>query len=257
MSTPDLLVTIEILDTRGEVVEERLATTYRKLLDAAHAENLSGVCTEVVPHQGDAIIVRATVTTGRGSFTGIGDASASNVPEKLRSALPRVAETRAVCRALRAALCVGYLSVEELSDPIRFPKGQETSGTFRKSPPGNSVERMENRRAAPPGRDHPAPTGDDRGGRPRPFRGRDDRPEDGTGGERIAMSSAQRSLLFRLAYEEGLEGDAARKRVLDVLGVQRLEHATRTDASRAIENLKRSAGPARNGQSNGASHGGA
>jgi hypothetical protein len=73
------------------------------------------------------------------------------------------------------------------------------------------------------------------------------------------MSDAQQKLLFRLAYAEGNEGDRARERVLEALGVQRLEYATRLDASRAIEAMKREAAArpdlSRNGQSNGAAHG--
>src|SRR5688572_7273530 len=112
MSRPDLLLTIEVLDDDGNVIEERNATTYRKLLEAAHAEGLKSIDTAVLQFPSrdnrETAVVRATVTTSQGTFTGIGDAAPENVPEKLRNALVRVAETRAACRAFRAALAVGY-----------------------------------------------------------------------------------------------------------------------------------------------------
>lgn len=252
MSASDLLVTIEVLDDSGNVVDERNATTYRKLLDAAHAAGLKGVATDVVANASGTIIVRATVTTSKGMFTGIGDASADNVPEKLKNALPRVAETRAICRALRAALNVGFVSVEEIGEPIRFANAERHADRLQ-----NAEGARDRRDGSNAGNDNSSPRRDDERP-PERQRGRDDRPTEGgqrDGGERRAMSANQRSLLFRLAYEEGHEGNAARDRVLGVLGVKRLEWATKLDASRAIEAMKREAAGKQNGQSNGAPHG--
>jgi hypothetical protein len=59
---------------------------------------------------------KATVYTGRSSkgFVGYGDADPSNVSPVVRGAEMRVAETRAVNRALRKAYGIGLCSVEEL-----------------------------------------------------------------------------------------------------------------------------------------------
>jgi hypothetical protein len=59
---------------------------------------------------------KATVYTGRKSkgFVGYGDADPSNVSSVVRGAEMRVAETRAVNRALRKAYGIGLCSVEEL-----------------------------------------------------------------------------------------------------------------------------------------------
>jgi len=91
--------------------------------------------------------------------------------------------------------------------------------------------------------------------RPPRFRGRDDQPNEARTGDRRAMSDSQRKLLFRLAYGLG-DRDGALDRVLEALGVGRLEWATRADASRAIDSLRAAsdqAAPQRPG--NGASHG--
>jgi hypothetical protein len=101
---------------------------------------------------------------------------------------------------------------------------------------------------------------------PKPFRGRDDNPTAARGDER-AMSTEQRKFLFRLAYGLGLKKDDAERKVLQALGVERLEWATRSMASRGIDSLKeelehrkapndvgRSGNGLSNGHSNGARH---
>jgi hypothetical protein len=56
------------------------------------------------------------------------------------------------------------------------------------------------------------------------------------------MSDAQKKLLFRLCFELGATRENVREHVLKALGVERLEWATRLDASRAIDALKRETG---------------
>lgn len=64
-------------------------------------------------------------------FVGFGDADPSNVSPLVRGAEMRVAETRAVNRALRKAYGIGLCSVEELGwEPKSFP-----DPTPRKTPP--------------------------------------------------------------------------------------------------------------------------
>jgi hypothetical protein len=77
--------------------------------------------------------------------------------------------------------------------------------------------------------------------RPPRYRGRDDDPNQARTGDRRAMSDSQRRLLFRLAYAQG-DKESALDRVLEALGLDRLEWATRADASRAIDALKAAAG---------------
>jgi hypothetical protein len=62
-------------------------------------------------------------------FVGYGDADPSNVPPLLQGAEMRIAETRAVNRALRKAYGIGICSIEELASPAA------SSVNTRKTPP--------------------------------------------------------------------------------------------------------------------------
>ena len=62
-----------------------------------------------------------TVTSGEVSHTAIGDASRANVGKMIVTALPRMAHTRALNRALRALLGYGATTAEEI------PAGQESA----------------------------------------------------------------------------------------------------------------------------------
>jgi hypothetical protein len=80
-------------------------------------------------------IFKATVykTTGSRGFVGYGDANPANVSPLVRGAEMRVAETRAVNRALRKAYGIGLCSVEELGwlsgppNPPQVRRQQESS----------------------------------------------------------------------------------------------------------------------------------
>jgi hypothetical protein len=78
-------------------------------------------------------------STGRSSqsnkFSGYGDADPSNVSPLVRGAEMRVAETRAVNRALRKAYGVGLCSVEELGWE---PKSYTPSGPSKAAPTANN-----------------------------------------------------------------------------------------------------------------------
>lgn len=88
---------------------------------------------------------------------------------------------------------------------------------------------------------------------PRRSFGRGDSPRDADLGEKRAMTDMQRKALFRIAYETG-DRDSALSRILEALGVERLEWATRAQASKAIDLLgKRKNGAAQ--RSNGENHG--
>lgn len=68
------------------------------------------------------------------------------------------------------------------------------------------------------------------------------------------MSTEQRKFLFRLAYSLGHKKDEAANKVLETLGVERFEWATRSQASAAIDALKEQA-RLRRESGNGAYHG--
>lgn len=117
---------------------------YEGLLDEAHQQGLKRITTTLIqiPHDdnGNMAVVQAEVETGKGVFSGIGDASPSNVNRMIVPHLVRMAETRAKARALRDAVNIGVTAVEELSDldelsedPARngAPATRESRETYR------------------------------------------------------------------------------------------------------------------------------
>ena len=100
---------------------------YAGLLDEAHTQGLKGIRTQLVQaptgQNGQVAICLAEVVTERGTFTGLGDASPENVSRAMSNALIRLAETRAKARALRDAINVSMVAVEELSEAAPEPGG--------------------------------------------------------------------------------------------------------------------------------------
>ena len=87
------------------------------LLDEAHRQGLNAVktCLLHVPTKEQPLaVVSAEVTTSKGTFHGLGDASPDNVNEWIAPHLIRMAETRAVARAFRFATNVSMTAYEEL-----------------------------------------------------------------------------------------------------------------------------------------------
>ena len=109
------------------------------LLRLAHRRGCVGIRVEPVPEFCDPTAKRfafkATVYNRKNSqgFVGYGDADPSNVSTLVRGAEMRVAETRAVNRALRKAYGIGICSVEEIG-----------------SLPARSLNRRRNVRKLPP-----------------------------------------------------------------------------------------------------------
>src|ERR1700722_11596960 len=94
--------------------------THAGLLRIAHRKHCSGIKTRLEKQYSDpsvsrwvfkAIVYNSTLSRG---FVGYGDADPSNVSSLVHGAEMRVAETRAVNRALRKAYGIGLCSVEEL-----------------------------------------------------------------------------------------------------------------------------------------------
>ena len=109
--------------------------TFTGLMDLAHRQGLKDVDTELVqaPAEGNnyMAIIRARVTTERGTFSGIGDATPKNVNGRIAPHIVRMAETRAVARALRLACNIGMCSVEELGGDIQTPEQQGNGRTHQ------------------------------------------------------------------------------------------------------------------------------
>src|SRR3974390_2350457 len=94
--------------------------THAGLLHLARRNRCHGIEVQPIEHLCDAgasrFAFRATVYKSANSqgFVGCGDADPSNVSPRVRGAEMRVAETRAVNRALRKAYGIGLSSIEEL-----------------------------------------------------------------------------------------------------------------------------------------------
>ena len=106
--------------------------THAGLLRLSARRRCAGIRTTVVERLSDAAgtrwVFKATVYTSRSKgFVGYGDADPSNISPLVRGAEMRVAETRAVNRALRKAYGIGLCSVEELGWLCRPPKSSPAS----------------------------------------------------------------------------------------------------------------------------------
>jgi len=106
----------------------RLYVTHTGLLHVAQRNKCAGIHASLEEAASEASanrwIFRATVYKSLRSrgFVGYGDANPSNVSPLVRGAEMRIAETRAVNRALRKAYGIGLCSVEELGSFSAPPK---------------------------------------------------------------------------------------------------------------------------------------
>jgi hypothetical protein len=102
-----------------QLLDGRWYVTHAGLLRLAFRRRCSGIRTTAVNRFSDSAtnrwVFKATVyKSGSKGFVGYGDADPSNVSPLVRGAEMRVAETRAVNRALRKAYGIGLCSIEEL-----------------------------------------------------------------------------------------------------------------------------------------------
>jgi hypothetical protein len=136
----ELLENLPLSITSGDILflEGRWYVTHAGLLRVAAHNRCSGIGVQPIAEFCDRLTNRwafkATVYKSpncRG-FVGFGDADPSNVSPVVRGAEMRVAETRAVNRALRKAYGIGICSVEEIG---AFAGPIEPSANVRKLPP--------------------------------------------------------------------------------------------------------------------------
>jgi hypothetical protein len=117
----DLTTTLHLSTFRGELLylSGKWYVSHSGLLRIAQRRRCVGIDTEIDQHATEAStgrwVFRATVHKSKStSFVGYGDANPFNVSSLVRGAEMRVAETRAVNRALRKAYGIGICSVEEI-----------------------------------------------------------------------------------------------------------------------------------------------
>ncbi|MBN2559480.1 MAG: hypothetical protein JXQ75_00930 [Phycisphaerae bacterium] len=231
-SHAQLTTKIDIKDKDGRKIGEKEVATYAGILALAHDEGLKSITTTLVQaptkENGMVAIVTAVVRTNKGEFTGIGDSDPSNVNSRIVRHLIRMAETRSKARAMRDAVNIGIVSVEELGELAEEDLPAESARSDRPAPPRPRPQTQaanDNGRVTPPPNGSELPTATES-----EFRG---------------MTEAQRGLLFRIAGERGITPPDAQAWLLSQLGVQDLRTVSRFAASQAIDRLK-------NGKPNGA-----
>src|SRR5437762_13473902 len=120
----EISASLQLSISSGDLIllEGRWYVTHSGLLRTARRMRCSGITTEL---EGDVSnptaerwVFKATVCQSGKSFVGYGDADPSNVSPLVRGAEMRVAETRAVSRALRKAYGIGICSVEEIGSLV-------------------------------------------------------------------------------------------------------------------------------------------
>ena len=209
--------------------DTRETVAYAELLKLAHDEGLKSIATELVlqpsEDNGRLAIVKAAVETERGHFEGLGDADPGNVDDFLAPHLIRVAETRAKARALRDAVNVGVVSLEELDVASRT--GVPSPG------PGA----------------HPARSNGTSRTTTRP-RGNGSAPRANGNGSPEPMTEGQRRYLFRIMAGQGFHKDAAENRIKEIFEVPALSEITKTAAMQMIDQLLQTSAPG-NGGGNG------
>ena len=129
--TNNLAVSIAAGDL--QFLENRWYVTHSGLLRIAQRRRCRGIETVIQDHlsdpQNNKWVIKATVFKSNNSrgFAGYGDADPSNVSSMVHGAELRIAETRAVNRALRKAYGIGLCSVEELGAFSSAPRPSAVS----------------------------------------------------------------------------------------------------------------------------------
>jgi hypothetical protein len=130
----ELLIAFRFSVALGDVqlIDGRWYVTHAGLLRLAQRRRCNGIASSLQKDLSSPTssrwVFKATVykTVGSRGFVGHGDADPSNTSPRVRGAEMRVAETRAVSRALRKAYGIGLCSVEELGSFSGPPKSLAT-----------------------------------------------------------------------------------------------------------------------------------
>ena len=202
--------TIEIKDRNGRVVETKEVVTYAGLLNRAHQEGLKSLRTRLVqtPNGENEMtaISLAEVVTDKGVFRDYGDANPQNVNSRIVPHIIRMSITRAKARALRDAINVGVISMEEL--------GQEYGNGNGGKPPS------------------PNATVGNGNGKP---------PQGSESSEVKFMTVEQRKFLFKLLSEKGMAADDGHAWLCKAASVEDVKLITKKQASELIDHLRREA----------------
>jgi len=206
-----LFRTVDVKDRHGRVTGTKEVALYKGLLAKAHEEGLSSIRTRQLQFATDenarVAISKARVTTSKGTFEGIGDASPDNVPPHILPHLNRMAETRAKARALRDAVNIGVVSFEELDGASEAAGSSDLGSGVVPTNGATGPSKM-----APP-------------------------PANGAGIYQPPMTENQRRYLFRILAGWGFQGEAAEKHLKEGLGVESLKSLTKLEATKLLDRM--------------------
>jgi hypothetical protein len=182
---------------------EYVTTAFPKIggrLRLAHEENNTiSISSDIVRSDDNVAVVRALVTTGKGSSSGLGMASVER-DERIAPAILELAETRAIARALRfSGFGVEYCSAEEVSH-LNGNGSQDTAATIPSEEP--TPHKQANK---------------------------------GNGDVRI--TDKQLNYILTLGQNQGLDDESLDKESVNIFGVN-LAYLSKKDASAFIETLK-------------------
>jgi len=218
-----LVKTIEIKDRQGRIIATEDVVTYAGLLSLAHDKGLKKMETALVqlPEEanGHTAVFLAIVETESGTYKGHGDASPDNVASRIIPHIIRMAETRAKARALRDAVNIGVVSIEELALEGNGHSGNGNDGNPQSIPGSHKIPGMRSR-SSPKADSNPASDTD------------------------ATMTVAQRRYLFRLLAERKIEGDEVQQYLLNKAQVESLDQITKSKASILIDEMVNAAKPA-------------
>jgi hypothetical protein len=139
--TQNLAVSVAAGDL--QFLENRWYVTHSGLLRIAQRRKCRAIETAIQDHLSDPKnnkwVIKATVFKSNSTkgFAGYGDADPTNVSSLVRGVELRIAETRAVNRALRKAYGIGLCSVEELGAFSNQPRPAAVSSPSNGSYPSN------------------------------------------------------------------------------------------------------------------------
>ena len=225
MKNGNLVTTIEIKDRQGRVIDTKEVVTYAGLLNRATQDNLKKVYTELIqtPSEGNEMtaICMAEVETDRGVFRDYGDANPENVSSMIVPHIIRMASTRAKARALRDAVNVGVVALEELG--AEYQNGHvDNNGNGRIENSGN-------------GRQSSKPTnGASQASKSIDSTNHSENAENPSDQTDDPMTENQRRFLFRLLAERDLTGELAHTWLKRQLAIEKLRDATKQAASDLI-----------------------
>lgn len=216
-SHPQLTTVIEIHDKSGNKVGEKEVAAYAGVLALAHDDGLRSISTKLIQiptkENGMVAITTAKVRTNKGTFEGIGDADPTNVNSKIVRHLIRMSETRAKARALRDAVNIGLVTLEELGDMVDDELSAQPSVPRSDSRP----PRPANDNGSPSSNGSDLPNASEQ--------------------QFKQMSEAQKGLLFRIAGERNIAPPEQESWVLQQLGARDFSSVSRFAASKAIDKL--------------------